>query len=169
MTQGKEARPEVQVDRFRELLEAAPDSIIEVDGEGRIALFNSVTEKMFGYSRGELLGQPIEILVPEDFRAIHQKHRARYSNCPVARAMGSGLVLNGQRKDGSRFPVEISLSPVKSGNGFRITAIIRDITWRKRTEEHTFRKFRASTYVSFNCAIERWNALTGLRASSWRA
>ena len=136
MTQGKEARPEVQVDRFRELLEAAPDSIIEVDGEGRIALLNSVTEKMFGYSRGELLGQPIEILVPEDFRAIHQKHRARYSNCPVTRAMGSGLVLNGQRKDGSRFPVEISLSPVKSGNGFRITAIIRDITGRKRTEEH---------------------------------
>ena len=136
MTQGKEARPEVQVDRFRELLEAAPDSIIEVDGEGRIALLNSVTEKMFGYSRGELLGQPIEILVPEDFRAIHHKHRVRYSKCPVMRAMGSGLVLNGQRKDGSRFPVEISLSPVKSGNGFRITAIIRDITGRKRTEEH---------------------------------
>ena len=135
MTPAQEPRKDIQVDRFQELLEAAPDAIVEVDNEGRIALLNAITEKMFGYSRGELLGQPIEILVPDDFRVVHEKHRACYGDSPVTRPMGSGLELKGQRKDGSRFPVEISLSPVRSAGGFHITAIIRDITERKRAEE----------------------------------
>jgi PAS domain S-box-containing protein len=125
-----------QPDRFRELLEAAPDAIIEVDAEGRIALLNAVTEKMFGYSRKELLGQPVEKLIPEDLRAVHEGHRARYSGAPITRPMGVGLELNGRRKDGSCFPVEISLSPVKSANGFRVTAIIRDITERRLAQQH---------------------------------
>ena len=121
--------------RFRDLLEAAPDSIIEVDREGRIMLANAVSEKMFGYTRDELLGKPMEILVPDTFRATHIQHRKYYLQHPQTRPMGSGLELQAQRKDGSRFPVEISLSPVTSSEGMRVTAVIRDVTERKRAEE----------------------------------
>jgi PAS domain S-box-containing protein len=133
--QADEARSEVQIERrFRELLEAAPDAIIEVDREGRIMLLNLVTEKQFGYTREELLGQNVDILVPESLRGFHGTHRSSYFDHPSTRPMGSGLKLQGQRKDGSTFPVEISLSPVKSEHGMRVTAIIRDITDRKQTE-----------------------------------
>ena len=91
--------------RFRELLEAAPDAIIEVDQEGRIIVLNQVTEKLFGYSREELLGQPVEMLVPAAARGHHAQHRANYKDHPATRPMGSTLKLEGQRKDGSRFPV----------------------------------------------------------------
>jgi PAS domain S-box-containing protein len=121
--------------RFRDLLEAAPDSIIEVDREGRIMLANAVSEKMFGYTREELLGRPMEILVPDRFRGTHQQHRKNYLQNPQTRPMGSGLELQAQRKDGSRFPVEISLSPVTGAEGMRVTAVIRDVTERRRAEE----------------------------------
>jgi len=121
--------------RFRELLEAAPDAIIEIDENGVIVLLNRVTEQMFGYARQELLGQPVEILIPESHRAAHVHHRAHYWSHPQTRAMGSGLSLEGQRRDGTRFPVEISLSPVESEEGFRVTAIIRDTTERKQAED----------------------------------
>ncbi len=121
--------------RFRDLLEAAPDSIIEVDREGRIMLANAVSEKMFGYTRDELLGRPMEILVPDRFRGTHHQHRNYYWQHPQTRPMGSGLELQAQRKDGSRFPVEISLSPVSSSEGMRVTAIIRDVTERRRADE----------------------------------
>jgi PAS domain S-box-containing protein len=133
--QADEARSEVQVERrFRELLEAAPDAIIEVDREGRIMLLNLVTEKQFGYTREELLGQNVDILVPDSLRGFHGTHRSRYFDHPSTRPMGSGLKLQGRRKDGTTFPVEISLSPVKSEEGLRVTAIIRDITDRTQTE-----------------------------------
>ncbi len=128
----KQARAER---RLRELLEAAPDAIIEADSEGRILTLNAVTEQLFGYSREELLGQSVETLVPESVRAHHAGHRAAYEAHPVRRPMGIGLALHGRRKNGSTFPVEISLSPVKSGEGFRVTAIIRDITDRKEAED----------------------------------
>jgi PAS domain S-box-containing protein len=121
--------------RFRELLEAAPDAIIEVDRSGHIVLLNRVTEKLFGYSREQLLGKPVEFLIPEDLRSFHVHHRENYWNKPQTRPMGSGLSLRGQRQDGSRFPVEISLSPVQSDDGFRVTAIIRDTSERKQAEE----------------------------------
>jgi PAS domain S-box-containing protein len=128
--------PDIKAERrFRELLEAAPDAIIEVDRQGRIVLMNAVAEKMFGYARNELLGQSMDLLVPDRFRATHSQHRQNYLARPQVRPMGSGLELNAQRKDGSRFPVEISLSPVQSEEGFRVTAIIRDVTERKRAEE----------------------------------
>jgi PAS domain S-box-containing protein len=134
--QEKEIRIAMRIEsRFRELLEAAPDAIIEVDSEGRILLLNLATERLFGYPRDELLGQPVETLVPDVVRANHGQHRANYRNHPVTRPMGSGLELHGRRKDGSSVPVEISLSPVKSEEGFRVTAVIRDITLRKRAEE----------------------------------
>jgi len=126
------------MDRFRELLEAAPDGIIEVDTDGKIVLVNAATEQMFGYSRSELLGRPVDILVPGDLRDRHVHHRQSYKNLPVRRPMGTGLHLQAQRKDGTKFPVEISLSPVKSAEGFRVSAVIRDVTERHKAE----REFR---------------------------
>jgi PAS domain S-box-containing protein len=128
------ASPEQQ--QFQELLEAAPDAIMQADAGGRIMLLNRVAETMFGYSREELLGQPIEVLIPTELRAAHVGHREKYRGQPATRPMGSGLTLEGVRKDGTRFPVEISLSPAGSGASFRVTAIIRDITDRKRAEEN---------------------------------
>ena len=121
--------------RFRELLEAAPDAIVEVDREGRIALLNAATEAMFGYTRDELSGDSVEKLIPEGARGRHAAHRASYWANPVPRPMGSGMILMGQRKDGSEFPVEISLSPVRTEDGFRVTAIIRDVTAKQKAEE----------------------------------
>jgi PAS domain S-box-containing protein len=121
--------------RFRQLLDAAPDAIIEVDQEGKIVLLNKVTEDLFGYGRGELLGRPVEVLIPQDHRHRHQGHRDDYWANPSRRPMGGGLTLKGQRKDGSQFPVEISLSPVQFEDGFRVSAIIRDVTERHLVEE----------------------------------
>ena len=122
--------------RLRELLEAAPDAILQIDQAGNITLMNHMAEKMFGYTRQELLGKPVEMLVPMESRARHASHRAAYATHPTTRPMGNGLVLQALRKDGSRFPVEISLSPSTSGEPFRATAIIRDITARKAAEDH---------------------------------
>ncbi|MFZ0592863.1 MAG: PAS domain-containing sensor histidine kinase [Bryobacteraceae bacterium] len=120
--------------RFRDLLEAAPDGIIEAEPDGTIVLLNAAAERMFGYQREELLGQLIEILVPESLRQRHQEHRDRYAEHPVTRPMGSGLELFARRKDGTQLPVEISLSPIRSPQGSRVIAIVRDITSRKRAE-----------------------------------
>lgn len=134
--QGENARNRArEYMRFRELLEAAPDAIIEVDQEGRIVLLNRVTEQLFGYQREELLGRPVEVLIPEENRAEHYGHRKGYWARPARRPMGTGLKLEGRRKDGSRFPVEISLSPVKFEAGFRVSAIIRDVSERRFAEE----------------------------------
>jgi PAS domain S-box-containing protein len=122
--------------RFRELLEAAPDAIVEVDESGRILLMNAVTESLFGYTREELVGQPVEILIPQAFRGSHVAKRTGYWHKPVTRPMGRGLTLYALRKDGSQFPVEISLSPVHSDQGVRVAAIIRDVTERKRIEDN---------------------------------
>lgn len=168
MARGEEARAQAQLERrFRELLEAAPDGILEVDSAGRIVLLNQVAEKMFGYSREELLGERMETLVPEDSRERHSQHRANYQAHPQTRPMGTGLHLEARRKDGTRFPVEISLSPVKSDGEFRVSAIIRDVTERKQAEERIraihekfTRDFRRPI-GSWNCAIRRSSAPTG--------
>jgi formate hydrogenlyase transcriptional activator len=122
-------------EQFRRLLEAAPDAMVIVDRAGRMLLVNSQTESMFGYTREELLNQPVEILIPENFRQKHQQHRDAYHSAPHPRPMGIGLELYGRRKDGSTFPVEISLSPLEEGGGVLVTAAIRDVTERKRAEE----------------------------------
>jgi PAS domain S-box-containing protein len=162
MTQEKEARAKLHAERrFRELLEAAPDAIIEVDREGRIQLLNLVAEILFGYTREELLGQPVEILVPDALRGGHAQHRADYRAHPVTRPMGSALALHARRKDGSSLPVEISLSPVKSEDGFHVTAVIRDITERRKTEDRL--REMQQTYTreleSRNREVERANHL----------
>jgi len=122
--------------RFRDLLEAAPDAIFEVEQDGTIILLNAAAEAMFGYAREELLGQLVEKLVPQAARLAHENHRAGYAHKPSIRPMGVGLELLALRKDGSLFPVEISLSPIRSIRGHRVIAIVRDVTeWNKAKAE----------------------------------
>jgi PAS domain S-box-containing protein len=121
--------------RFRGLLEAAPDAMVVVDQDGIIQLVNSQTERLFGYDRAELVGQPVEVLVPKRFRKRHAKHREGYYGEHPTRPMGIGLDLFGLRKNGTEFPVEISLSPLETEEGLLVSAAIRDVTQRKRMEE----------------------------------
>jgi formate hydrogenlyase transcriptional activator len=121
--------------RFRRLLEAAPDAIVISDRRGRIVLVNAQTESLFGYRTGELINQPVEILIPESVREKHMGHRAGFNAEPRTRPMGTGLELFARRKDGSVFPVEISLSPLEDEGEFLVTAAIRDISERKAAQE----------------------------------
>jgi len=143
LSTGQQAREQVHaMERYRELLEAAPDSIIEVDADGIILIANAATERIFGYSRTELLGKNVDQLVPEELRHRHAQNRATYTAVPIRRPMGTGLKLQGQKKDGTRFPLEISLSPVHSAEGLRVSAVIRDVTDRQKTEQE-FRDMQA--------------------------
>ena len=120
--------------RHRLTLEAAPIAIVMVDSSGSIVLVNALTEKLFGYTRAELLGQPVELLIPQRFRPAHPGLRAGFHAAPAARPMGTGRDLYGLRKDGSEFPVEIGLNPVETEEGLFVLSAIVDITERKRAE-----------------------------------
>jgi PAS domain S-box-containing protein len=118
--------------RFAGLLEAAPDAMVCVERDGRIALVNAQTERLFGYSRDELVGQPVEMLVPDAVRGIHPGLRAGYTASPQPRPMGADLT--GRRRDGSTFPAEISLSAIDTDDGVLITAAVRDVTERRTAQ-----------------------------------
>jgi PAS domain S-box-containing protein len=131
--------PEIQLDNspesfYRELLDAAPDAMIVVDSDGRIALVNGQAERLFGYSRVQLLGRPVESLLPDRFRKRHIEHRGRFHAAPKLRGMGVGLELCALRADGFEFPVEISLSPIRTPTGLFVASTIRDVTERQRSE-----------------------------------
>ncbi|HEX4919788.1 MAG TPA: PAS domain S-box protein, partial [Candidatus Bathyarchaeia archaeon] len=121
------------------LIETAPDAMIIADQQGNIVQVNSQTETLFGYNRQELLRLKIEDLVPQRFRQAHITHRAKFHTAPRRRGMGVGMELYGLRKDGTEFPVEISLSPFQTDDGLRVSSSIRDITERRRAEEERAR------------------------------
>jgi diguanylate cyclase (GGDEF)-like protein/PAS domain S-box-containing protein len=116
------------------LIEAAPDALVVADAEGRIIIANAQAERMFGYSRDELVGQPIELLLPERLRASHEERRAAYVEAPTIRPMGIGRELLARRRDGTELPVEIALSPLDIESGHLTIATMRDATERRLTE-----------------------------------
>ena len=120
---------------FRHLLDAAPDAMIIIDDKGKIALVNKQAEEMFGHDRHEMLGKPVEMLMPPRLHETHIKHREVYSRDPRLRPMGLGRELLALRSDGSEFPVEISLSPVHAASRKFVSSVIRDVTERKRMED----------------------------------
>ena len=134
MSKGEDITAGTSESFFRNLLETAPDAMIIADRRGRIVIVNSQTERLFGYLREELYGEPIEILLPAEIRQLHVKNRWGYIVDPHVRPMGRGMELKGLRKDGSEFPVEISLSPVTTDNGSFVSSVIRDVTERKKME-----------------------------------
>jgi PAS domain S-box-containing protein len=163
----------------RELLESAPDAVVGVDEHGEIKLVNSLTEAVFGYERGELIGQPVEMLVPSGLRTGHVSHRDLYFESPRTRPMGAGLDLYARRKDGTEFPCEISLSTVATDAGMMALAAIRDITDRRRVRDdmrRAVKRLQAATEVAIavggetdlervlEAIVERGRALVEARA-----
>ncbi len=143
MTPETRATPEGHTLRergFRWLLDAAPDAMMVVDRGGNILTLNPQAERLFGWKSEELLGHPVETLIPDRFRPAHVAHRAEYRSSPRPRPMGAGINLAARRRDGSEFPADISLSPLDAGSQTLVLAVIRDITERKRAEETLFRE-----------------------------
>ena len=139
---------------LRSLVESAPDALVVIDREGTILLINLQTEKLFGYNREELIGEKIELLVPERLRERHVGDRDRFFRYPDSRPMGIGLTLFGRRKDGQEFPVEISLSPLQGDDGPLATAAVRDITDRKRMEVRYRTLVEGIPAVTFMAALD---------------
>ncbi|WKB52240.1 PAS domain S-box protein [Eleftheria terrae] len=149
--------------QYRDLLAHTPDAILIVNATGHIILTNSRAEGLFGYPREALLGQAVEMLLPPHARELHLAHRGQFLEQPRGRSMGVGLELYGQRRDGEEVPVEISLSPLSTGEGPMVMCAVRDITERQETRRRTNQMFRAL----LECAPMPWWSWTRRDASSW--
>jgi PAS domain S-box-containing protein len=141
-----------------DVLEAMPDGIVVADREGRIAFVNQQAETMSGYSRGELVGQPVETLVPAGRRPVHGHHRSAYQSAPVARSMGAELDIRLRRKDGSEVPVDIALSPMNAAAGRIFVAVVRDVTDR-REQEQRLRHQRDEILELSTPVIQVWDSV----------
>ncbi len=137
----------VSENRFRSLFEFSPDAIVVTDRDGRITEINGQVARFFGYERAELIGQAVEILIPERFRGAHPGHRKEYTGHPQTRPMGIGLELRGLRKDGTEFPVDIMLSPVDAPGDRAVISVIRDLSEKKQAEEELERRERENRYL----------------------
>ena len=149
-------------ERFRQVVESAPNAMVMISSAGKIEMVNAQAERVFGYARKELLGQPIEMLVPVRFRENHPNLRGSFFGKPVSRPMGAGRDLYGLKKDGSEFPIEIGLNPIETDEGPMVLSAIVDITSRKRLEER-FRQVvesapNAMVMISGRGKIEMVNA-----------
>src|SRR5579872_2389614 len=133
---------------IRTIFESSPDAMATSAPDGVIRRVNTEMERLFGYSRDELLGKPVEMLVPERLRSEHPAHREQYFHDPRRRPMNAGLGLSGRREDGSEFPAEILLSPLETGGQRLVLTVIRDITQRKAAEEDTARRARYDAMAS---------------------
>ncbi|MGC9198791.1 MAG: PAS domain S-box protein [Acidobacteriaceae bacterium] len=162
MKQEARARAEALAEhKFRELIESAPDAILQVDARGAIVIANRTAETMFGYSYEELMALNVDTLLPEAELSGHAEHRKAFAAAGVTRPMGQGLDLYGRRKDGTRFPVEISLSPVQTENEIHVTAVIRDVTERKQMEQwmHRLQESYVAELAARHKEAERLNQL----------
>ncbi|MBF0365612.1 MAG: response regulator [Oligoflexia bacterium] len=140
-------------EKFRDLMESAYESIILVNAEGRIEIVNKKVTECFGYEPLELLGQPIEMLIPERYRTSHLMKRTHYLEHPVARPMGKDLSLWARRKDGSEFPVDISLKPLQTEKGLRVSAVIYDITEKKQAQEQLFHSAKLASLGTLTAGV----------------
>ncbi|MFI5057940.1 MAG: sigma 54-interacting transcriptional regulator [Candidatus Acidiferrales bacterium] len=145
--QSRETGLKEAEEKFRGVVEAAPDAIVLANRDGRIVMTNPEVGRMFGYAQQELIGQPVEILVPDRFRRGHIDHRSAYLKRPVARSMGKGLELTAVRKDGSEFPVDIMLGPIERPQGPIVLAVIRDLSQRKKDDEALRRSEQEKRYL----------------------
>jgi two-component system sensor histidine kinase DevS len=140
---------------LRGILDAAPDGIVVVDDSGTIVFVNPMVAKMFGYPNDELVGMSVDQLLPDDVRGPHAGRRANYAAHPRTRSMGSGLDLHGRRRSGREFPIEIALSPMHTGDGLLVVAIIRDITERRAADEELQRAHEVLALVDDRERIAR--------------